>query len=138
MLLRDELMARLQLTPYEALLLNAIKTQDRSTLKIAMWSYLISAGAIAAWGVAINEMVIVFIAFFIVVAFRILEERSQDRWVPHWRSLIHKLDNCCDGDVVSPRQEGTKEIGLTHCVDCQGIVSKKAHACPHCGCPSAG
>jgi hypothetical protein len=57
-------MARPLLTPHEAFLLNAIRTQDRSTLKIAMWSYLISAGAIAAWGVAINEMVIVFIAFF--------------------------------------------------------------------------
>jgi hypothetical protein len=131
-------MARPQLTPHEALLLNAIKTQDRSTLKIAMWSYLISAGAIAAWGVAINEMVIVFIAFFIVVAFRILEERTQDRWVPHWRSLLEKLDGCCDGVAASAGPEGAKEIGLTNCADCQGIVSKKAHACPHCGCPSAG
>jgi hypothetical protein len=131
-------MARPLLTPHEAFLLNAIRTQDRSTLKIAMWSYLISAGAIAAWGVAINEMVIVFIAFFIVVAFRILEERSQDRWIPDWRSLIEKLDNCCDGVTVSAGPEDAKEFGLTNCADCQGVVSKNAQACPHCGCPRVG
>ncbi|MDB5347677.1 MAG: hypothetical protein JWP89_6054 [Schlesneria sp.] len=87
-------MARPELTPQETYLLNAIKAHAESVSNVGLWSFLIATGVIALLGAYLNAMPIVFIAFCIVVGFRIFEERNHLRWAPHWRSLVEKLGAC--------------------------------------------
>jgi S1-C subfamily serine protease len=50
--------------------------------------------------------------------------------------MLYLGPNGWEDDEASPSPSRRAGVNLVRCVDCSRDVSKRAHMCPHCGCPS--
>ncbi len=72
----------------------------------SMWSYLISGAVVAGFGAYHSSIPMMITAFVVVCGFRIYEERFQNKWLPHWRSIILKYEAAARGEDDSDHAGG--------------------------------
>ncbi len=86
-------MPKPEFTPDEQYLVDQLKAPIASRGSAAfMWSYVFCTTLVAGCGAYYDNVVIIFIAFIVLVAFRIYEEYCQKQWEPYWRNIIEKYE----------------------------------------------
>ncbi len=86
-------MSKPEFTPDEQFLVDHLKASNPSRGSEAyMWSYVFCTTLLAGCGAYYDNVVIIFIAFIVLVAFRLYEAYSQRHWDPHWQNIIEKYE----------------------------------------------
>lgn len=81
-------------TRAERLLIDSVKcTTQPYQLSLTPWGYIVGGSLLALCGAQVDSVMMLFVAFNLVVVFRILEEWNQRRWTPIFRSIFEKYDS---------------------------------------------